>query len=183
MLVVEKTDLPGVMFVHNKSFADDRGYFAEIFRTEEYMQLSGGKPVVQLNKSFSKKNVIRGIHLQNPYAQGKLVQVLAGTICDVAVDLRRSSPTFKKSVSVILHAETNDGLYIPEGFGHGFSVLSDSALIMYSCTDGYHPEAEQCILYSDPELNVDWKLEDPSKAILSPKDLQGVSLHEARLFD
>lgn len=183
MLVFEKTKLPGVVVVHNKSFADDRGYFAEVLRAEEFMQLSGGKPIVQINKSFSKKNVIRGIHLQNPYAQGKLVQVLAGTICDVAVDLRRSSPTFKQSVSVILHSETNDGLYIPEGFGHGFSVLSENALIMYSCTDGYHPEAEQCIVYNDPELNVDWKLDDPSQAILSPKDLKGVSFKDARLFD
>lgn len=183
MLVIEKTALPGVMFVHNKSFADDRGYFAEIYRGEEFMQLSGGKPIVQINKSLSKKNVIRGLHLQNPYPQGKLVQVLAGTICDVAVDLRRSSPTFKQSVSVVLNAETNEGLYIPEGFGHGFSVLSESALVMYTCTDVWHPESEQCIAFDDPDLNIDWKLEDPSQIIVSPKDRQGVSLYNARLFD
>lgn len=183
MLAIEKTDLPGVMFVHNKTFADDRGYFAEICRAEEFMELSGGKPIVQINKSFSKKNVIRGIHLQNPFPQGKLVQVLAGTICDVAVDLRRSSSTFMQSVSVVLHSERNEGLYVPEGFGHGFSVLSDTALVMYSCTDGYHPEAEQCIVYNDPDLNVDWKVEDPSQIIVSPKDLQGVSFSQARLFD
>lgn len=183
MLVIEKTDLPGVMFVYNKAFADDRGYFAEICRTEEFMSLSGGKPIVQINKSFSKKNVIRGLHFQNPFPQGKLVQVIAGTICDVAVDLRRSSPTFKQSVSVVLHADRNEGLYIPEGFGHGFSVLSDSAVVMYSCTDGYHPEAEHCIVYDDPELNVEWKVEDPSQIIVSPKDRQGLHLDQANLFD
>lgn len=183
MLVVEKTELPEVMFVHNKTFADDRGYFAEIYRNEEFMQLSGGKPVVQINKSLSKKNVIRGLHLQNPFPQGKLIQVLSGVICDVAVDLRRSSPNFKRSVSIVLHAEGNEGLYIPEGFGHGFSVLSESALIMYSCTDGYHPESEQCIAFDDPDLNLDWKIADPSQIIVSPKDRQGVALAQARLFD
>lgn len=183
MLQIKETALPEVMFLQSKSFADDRGFFAEVYRGDEFLQLSGGKPVMQINKSFSKKNVVRGIHLQNPFPQGKLVQVLSGVICDVAVDLRRSSPNFGKSISVILNAETNDGLYVPEGFGHGFSVLSDFALIMYSCTDAYHPEAEQCIVYDDPELNVDWKVEDPSQIIVSPKDRQGVTLAQARLFD
>lgn len=181
MFSVSDTPLEGVKHIVSRRFSDHRGFFAECFRDSDFRLFSGGKSCLQLNRSFSRKNVIRGIHFQNPRPQGKLIFAMIGEICDVAVDLRKYSPTFGRSFSISLSSDRDEALYIPEGFGHGFSVLSEEALIMYACTDIYCPECEQCIAFDDPDIAADWRI-DLSSAVVSDKDRAGVSLNKARLF-
>ena len=178
---VEITAIPDVLLITPKVFGDDRGFFYESYNQQAFTEKAGlDIAFVQDNHSRSQKNVLRGLHYQIGKPQGKLVRALAGSIQDIAVDLRQSSPTFGKSVSYILSAENCQQLWVPAGFAHGFVVLSDFAEVAYKATDYYAPSEERCVLWNDPELAIAWKLDEPP--ILSAKDAVGKSLKEAELF-
>ena len=157
MKVIE-TAIPVVLLLEPKVFGDARGFFMETYRASRYAELGIPAPLVQDNLSFSRRGILRGLHVQHPQAQGKLVQVLAGEVFDVAVDIRRGSPTFGRWVGEILSAENRRQLWIPPGFAHGFLVTSDSALFFYKNTDYYSPETEFSIRWDDPDLAIDWPL-------------------------
>lgn len=165
--------LEGVVVIEPKVFGDDRGFFLETWQRERYAEAGVAKDFVQDNISRSAKGILRGLHLQNPFAQGKLVQVLEGEVFDIAVDVRVGSPTFGQWVGEHLSAETKRQLYIPEGFAHGFCVLSDHALFAYKCTELYHPETEFTVLWNDPALAIEWPVTNPT---LSAKDAAGLPL-------
>ncbi len=170
--------IPDVLIIEPSVFTDDRGYFYESFHEKKYVEYLGPVTFVQDNISRSKKNTLRGLHLQNgEFAQGKLCQVLDGAVLDVAVDVRKDSPTYGKCISVELSAENKKQIWIPPGFAHGFSVLSETALFHYKCTNGYNKDSERCLRYNDPTINIDWKISDP---IVSQKDLLGVFLEDLR---
>lgn len=170
------TDIPEVLILEPTVFYDDRGYFYESFRLDRFKKEIGDIVFVQDNISQSAKNTLRGLHLQNgEYAQGKLCQVLLGSVLDVAVDIRKGSPTYGRHVAVELSAEKKNQIWIPPGFAHGFSVLSETALFHYKCTNYYNKASERCLLYNDPALGIDWNVTDP---IVSPKDAQGVLLKD-----
>jgi len=176
------TALDGVLIIEPDVFADARGFFMESWNARRYRERGIDVDVVQDNLSFSRKGVLRGLHFQNPSPQGKLVSVLAGEVFDVAVDIRVGAPTFGAWTSVILSSENNRQFYVPEGFAHGFVVLSDEALVNYKCTALYDGDADGGIRWNDPALNIAWPVEAP---ILSPKDAQAPFLHEVpaeRLF-
>lgn len=180
MNIIE-TALSGVLIIEPKIFGDERGFFYESFNAKAFEEASGlKKQFVQDNHSRSTKNVLRGLHYQIEHSQGKLVRVTAGEVLDVAVDIRRGSPSFGCWASVRLSAQNNRQLWIPEGFAHGFVVLSDSAEFLYKTTDYYTPSAERCIRWDDPTLAIDWQLQEPPT--LSAKDQNGKSLKEADLF-
>lgn len=175
------TDLPGVLIIEPKVFGDERGFFYESFNAKAFADATGlNQPFVQDNHSRSARSVLRGLHYQIEHSQGKLVRVIAGEVLDVAVDIRRGSPNFGRWASVRLSAENNRQLWIPEGFAHGFVVLSDFAEFLYKTTDYYTPSAERCIRWDDPTLAIDWQLQEPPT--LSAKDQNGKSLKEADLF-
>ena len=180
MNIIE-TSLPGVLILEPKIFKDARGAFCETYN-ERVMQ-QAGLPTrwVQDNFSLSKKNVVRGLHYQTGKPQGKLVRVTHGTVWDVAVDLRRSSPTFGQHVSVELSGENGRMFWIPEGFGHGFVALSEIAGFAYKVTEYYSPADERTVLWSDEELGISWPVA-VADAIVSDKDKQGRRLREAELF-
>jgi len=161
------TEIPEVLLIEPAVFGDSRGFFLETYHGRRYRENSIPSDFVQDNLSYSQKNVLRGLHYQWPHPQAKLVQVLEGEVLDVAVDIRRGSPTFGKSVSQILSSASKHQLFIPEGFAHGFFVLSQTALFTYKCSDYYNPSAEKGILYSDPEIAIVWPKGPP---ILSEKD-------------
>ncbi|HSX24980.1 MAG TPA: dTDP-4-dehydrorhamnose 3,5-epimerase [Candidatus Andersenbacteria bacterium] len=165
------TTLDGVMIVQPKTFPDDRGEFAELYKYSEFKDAGIEKPFLQTNFSRSKKNVLRGLHYQiEPAAQGKLVQAVAGAIFDVAVDIRKDSSTFGKWIGVTLTAERKNMLFIPEGFAHGFFVLEDDSQVVYNCTSNeYSPEHERGLLWNDPTVNISWPIGDP---ILNTRDGQ-----------
>lgn len=174
-------ELPGVLILEPKVFGDERGFFYESFNARSFEQATGLKTdFVQDNHSRSQKGVLRGLHYQLENVQGKLVRVTAGEVLDVAVDIRRSSPTFGRWVSVRLSAENHRQMWVPEGFAHGFVVLSDYAEFLYKTTDYYTPSAERCIRWDDPDLAIDWQL--TATPALSAKDQNGKSLKEADLF-
>ncbi|WP_047283501.1 dTDP-4-dehydrorhamnose 3,5-epimerase [Pseudomonas protegens] len=176
-----QTELPGVLIIEPKVFGDERGFFYESFNAKAFEEATGlQKSFVQDNHSRSVKNVLRGLHYQIEHPQGKLVRVIAGEVLDVAVDIRRSSPNFGRWVSVRLSAQNNRQLWIPEGFAHGFVVLSDAAEFLYKTTDYYTPSAERCISWDDPTLAINWQLQ--GMPTLSAKDQKGKSLEEADLF-
>jgi dTDP-4-dehydrorhamnose 3,5-epimerase len=178
---VTRTALPGVLVLEPRVFGDERGYFFESHNQHEFETATGVHAVfVQDNQSRSRKNVLRGLHYQNPQAQGKLVRVLAGEIFDVAVDVRRGSPGFGQWDSVRLSAENRRALWIPPGFAHGFLVISDYADVLYKTTDYYAPQHEHCILWNDPQLAIAWPLDGPPE--LSAKDRRGQPLKDAELF-
>jgi dTDP-4-dehydrorhamnose 3,5-epimerase len=180
-LNVIATLLPEVLILEPKVFGDDRGFFLESFNAMAFAAATGCTlPFVQDNHSRSAKGVLRGLHYQIEQAQGKLVRVTAGEVLDVAVDIRRSSLTFGQWTGVRLSAQNQRQLWIPPGFAHGFVVLSESADFLYKTTDYYAPSAERCIRWDDPQLAIDWELQEAP--ILSPKDQNGKSLHEADLF-
>jgi dTDP-4-dehydrorhamnose 3,5-epimerase len=164
---VEPTAIPGVLIIEPKVFGDARGFFKETYFTQRYVDAGVPGTFVQDNLSKSSKGVLRGLHLQHPHGQGKLVQVVLGEVFDVAVDVRVGSPTFGKWVGVTLSADNHRQFWIPPGFAHGFCVTSDEALFSYKCTDGYHPECELGVLWSDPEVGIAWPIAEPS---LSDKD-------------
>lgn len=170
-----------VMLIEPKVFGDERGFFFESFNQAQFEEAIG-KPVqfVQDNHSRSVKNVLRGLHYQIQQPQGKLVRVVKGEVFDVAVDLRKSSKTFGQWVGEILSAENKRQLWIPEGFAHGFVVLSDTAEFLYKTTDYYAPAHERCILWNDPTLSIQWP--DGIQPILSAKDAQSKAFTEAEVF-
>lgn len=168
-----KTAIPDVLIIEPKVFGDERGFFFESFN-QKFFEDAVGHPVnfVQDNHSKSSKGVLRGLHYQlAPHAQGKLVRCVAGEVFDVAVDIRKSSPTFGQWVGVNLSAENKRQLWIPEGFAHGFVTLSEGAEFLYKTTSYYHPASEGCIIWNDPELNIKWQLN--SDVSLSAKDANG----------
>lgn len=169
-----KTALPEVIQVDTKKFADDRGYFKELYHQGNYAD-SIPCEFKQDNMSFSKKGVIRGLHYQLKNPQAKLVSVLSGCVIDVAVDIRKGSPRFGQAVAVELSADNGRQLFIPAGFAHGFSVLSDEALFLYKCSDLYTPGDEYGVLYNDPSLDIDWQVESP---VVSDKDLACLCLKD-----
>lgn len=170
MRVIE-TELSGLVVVEPSVFADDRGYFFESYNERVYVEAGIACRFVQDNQSLSRYGVIRGLHCQRgEFAQAKLVRVLRGAILDVAVDIRCGSPTFGKHVAVELDDENNRLLFIPRGFLHGFSVLSDIAVVHYKCDNAYNKEAEGGVRYDDPALGIDWRI-PPAKACVSEKDL------------
>ena len=180
MNVIE-TSLSGVLILEPRIFRDDRGMFFETFNLLKMVELGLPSEWKQDNFSLSKKNVVRGIHYQVGEAQGKLVRVVTGLALDVIVDLRQLSPTFGKHVTVELSGETSRMVWIPEGFGHGFSALSETVALSYKVTDYYSPKAERCILWNDPELGIDWKV-SADEAIVSAKDQVGVPFKKAEVF-
>lgn len=168
---IQETVLSGLFIIEPKVFADSRGYFFEAYNEKSFAENGINTKFVQDNQSKSTYGVIRGLHFQlNPNAQTKLVRVLDGVILDVAVDIRKGSPTYGQYFAVELSSENNKQLFIPHGFAHGFSVLSPVAIVLYKCDCLYSPASEGGLIYNDPELNIDWKV-DQSKAIVSPKDL------------
>lgn len=173
--------IPDVFLLEPRVFGDDRGFFFESFN-EKVFNAAVGESVtfVQDNHSRSAKGVLRGLHYQVQQAQGKLVRVVAGEVFDVAVDIRRSSPTFGQWVGAILSAENKRQLWIPKGFAHGFVVTSESAEFLYKTTDYWAPEHERCIVWNDPAIGVEWPID--TLPILSEKDRQGVLLAHAEVF-
>ncbi len=177
---VKPTALPGVLILEPDVFRDARGFFLESYNQRTLAQAGISEMFVQDNHSFSLRNVVRGLHYQiRP--QGKLVRVVAGEILDVAVDLRRSSPSFGRWCGVALSEVNQRMLWIPAGFAHGFRVCSEGAHVLYKATDFYDPAAERTIAWNDPELNIDWQLTAPP--ILSERDGRAKSLREADVFD
>ena len=165
-----KTELPGVLIVEPKVFGDSRGYFFESWNQAAYEAVGITNKWVQDNESKSCFGVLRGLHYQAaPYTQAKIVRAIVGTVLDVAVDIRKGSPTFGQHVAVELSGENKRQLYIPRGFAHGFAVLSDEAVFAYKCDNLYMPSAERGIMFNDPALAIDWRI-DLSKALLSEKD-------------
>ena len=178
---IQTTAIPDVFIIEPKAFGDERGFFYESFNARRFEELTGVKThFVQDNHSKSAKNVLRGLHYQIKQVQGKLVRVIAGEVYDVAVDLRKSSPTFGKSVGVVLSAENKRQLWIPEGFAHGFVVTSDSAEFLYKTTDYWAPEYERSLLWNDPALGIEWPIN--GAPTLSGKDLVGKLLADAEVF-
>jgi dTDP-4-dehydrorhamnose 3,5-epimerase len=175
------TAIPDLLIIEPRVFGDDRGFFFESFNRSRFAELTGRDvDFVQDNHSRSAQNVLRGLHYQIQHPQGKLVRVVQGAVLDVAVDIRKNSPTFGKHVAVELSDENKLMFWIPEGFAHGFSVLTETADFLYKTTDYWFPEHERCIRWNDPALAIDWKLKaDP---IVSGKDAQGKLLAEAEHF-
>ncbi|HNS57407.1 MAG TPA: dTDP-4-dehydrorhamnose 3,5-epimerase [Nitrosomonas europaea] len=173
--------IPEVVLIEPKVFGDERGFFFESFNQARFEETVGREiNFVQDNHSRSVKNVLRGLHYQIQQPQGKLVRVVQGEVFDVAVDLRKSSPTFGRWVGQVLSAENKHQLWIPEGFAHGFVVLSDTAEFLYKTTDYYAPAHERCLLWNDPVLNIQWPL--GIAPVLSAKDTQGKPFNEVEVF-
>lgn len=169
------TEIPEIVHLQPKVFGDARGYFVETFNEERYAEHGIRARFVQDNVSRSAEGILRGLHLQHPHGQGKLVWVLEGRVLDVAVDVRIGSPTFGRHVSVMLDAEQKNQLWIPPGFAHGFAVVGGPALFVYKCTDFYRPEHELTVLWNDPDLGIDWPIAEPR---LSDKDRAGQRLRD-----
>jgi dTDP-4-dehydrorhamnose 3,5-epimerase len=161
------TDIPDVLIIEPKVFGDQRGFFLETFQFERYALHGICRPFIQDNLSRSSHGVLRGLHLQHPLTQGKLVNVLRGRVLDVAVDVRRGSPTFGRHVAVELSDDNRRQLWVPRGFAHGFAVLSDSADFAYKCDNVYSPKDEIVVRWNDPEIGINWGVENPS---LSERD-------------
>lgn len=170
-MTIVKTEIEGVFVVEPRVFGDSRGYFFESFNQRDFAQQTGiNVTFVQDNESCSHYGVVRGLHFQlPPYAQSKLVRVVEGRVLDVAVDIRRNSPTYGQHVAVELSAENKRQFFLPRGFAHGFAVLSETAIFQYKCDDYYHPEAEGAIAWDDPTLAIDWKVA-AADVLLSEKD-------------
>ena len=170
MIEVIKTGIKGVVILEPRIFKDARGYFFESFSSREFQEKVCHTTFVQDNESFSSYGVVRGLHFQKPpFSQAKLVRVIKGAVLDVAVDLRKSSPTYGQHVAVELTEENHRQLFIPQGFAHGFAVLSDEVLFQYKCDNYYAPQSEGGILWNDPSLQIDWRI-PADKVILSRKD-------------
>lgn len=175
------TEIPDVLIIEPQVYGDDRGFFLESFNQKDFREKTGvNTTFVQDNHSMSLKNVLRGLHYQIPNPQGKLVRVVSGSVFDVAVDARRSSPTFGQWVGCVLSAENKRIFWVPEGFAHGFLVLSDRAEFLYKTTNHYYPQYEKTILWNDADLGIDWPLETPP--ILSPKDQSGQPFKSVEVF-
>lgn len=176
------TSLADVKIVRPKKFGDERGWFAEVFNATTFAGLGLPTTFVQDNQSHSSRGVLRGLHYQLGKPQGKLVRALSGHIWDVAVDLRKGSPGFGKWAGFDLRGEDLEFLWIPEGYGHGFLVMSESASVLYKTTDNYFPQGERCVRWNDPTLSIQWPLAGLGvEPIVSPKDAVGALLNEAEL--
>lgn len=173
-----ETDIKDVFIIEPKVYGDNRGYFEETYQYENFKEAGLDMVFVQDNESKSKKGVLRGLHFQTKYSQGKLVRVLQGEVFDVAVDLRKDSDTYGKWTGVKLTSENKKMFYIPENFAHGFLVLSDEAIFAYKCTNLYHPEYDSGIIWSDKEINIQWPLEGIDEILLSDKDKKQQTFEE-----
>lgn len=178
----ERLNLPGVVRVTLDAFRDDRGAFMETWQSRKFANAGIAGPFVQDNWSESRKGVLRGLHYQLVQPQGKLVAVVAGTIFDVVVDVRRSSPTFGRWLAEPLSSERAVALWVPPGFAHGFYVTSERATVLYKCTDFYAPPHERTIRWNDPALAIDWPLPEGASPLVSPKDAAGKLLDDAETF-
>jgi dTDP-4-dehydrorhamnose 3,5-epimerase len=178
---VHRTEVQGVLILEPRVFGDQRGFFFESYNQGTMAEIGILENFVQDNHSRSAKNVLRGLHYQLKQAQGKLVRAVAGEIFDVAVDLRRSSPTFGKWTSAILSAESKRMMWVPAGCAHGFLVLSDFAEVLYKATDFYAPEHERSIAYDDPDIGIEWPLREAP--VLSGKDAKGLRFSEAPVYE
>ena len=175
------TEIPDVLIIEPQVYGDDRGFFLESFNQKDFREKAGvNTTFVQDNHSMSLKNVLRGLHYQIPNPQGKLVRVVNGSVFDVAVDARKGSPTFGQWVGCVLSAENKRIFWVPEGFAHGFLVLSDRAEFLYKTTNYYYPQYEKTIAWNDADLGIDWPLETPP--ILSPKDQAGQPFKSVEVF-
>jgi dTDP-4-dehydrorhamnose 3,5-epimerase len=179
-LIVLETDLPGVLILEPRLFEDERGWFMETFHAAKFAEAGLPEHFAQDNHSYSTRGVVRGLHYQLEQPQGKLVRCTRGAILDVAVDIRRTSPHFGRWTGVELTAENRRILWIPPKFAHGFSVLSDEAEVLYKCTTPWHQASDRSILWNDPDLAIDWRVQN---AALSPKDAAGRSFREAEVFE
>ncbi|MGZ0169998.1 MAG: dTDP-4-dehydrorhamnose 3,5-epimerase [Planctomycetales bacterium] len=177
---VTETELLGVLLIEPRVFGDSRGFFLETFSEQRYAELGITAPFIQDNWSHSCRGTLRGLHFQIQQPQGKLVHVMQGEIFDVAVDVRQDSPTFGKSMGVTLSAENKRQLWIPPGFAHGFTVLSETADFVYKCTDNYAPEHERTLLWNDESIGVEWQLD--GEPILSDKDRNGTTFDKLETF-
>ena len=180
---VISTNIPEVLVFEPEVHGDHRGYFMETWRADLFTGAGVDLSFVQDNQSSSHRGVLRGLHYQIKQSQGKLVRVISGSVFDVAVDLRRSSPTFGRWAGAELSADNNRLIWVPPGFGHGFYVLSEHAEFVYKCTDYYAREHERVIRYDDADLGIRWPLISGVETVLSDKDLDGVSLAQADLYD
>ncbi len=171
------TKIPDVKIIEPTVFGDERGFFMETWNQKRFEELVTGKPTrfVQDNHSKSKKGILRGLHYQTENTQGKLVRVVSGEVFDIAVDIRKDSPTFGQWIGEYLSAENKRQLWIPEGFAHGFYVTSEEAEFVYKCTDYYNPGAEKTIIWNDQNLSISWPVADEKDVQLSAKDMNGVS--------
>lgn len=175
------TSLPGVFILEPRVFGDERGFFFESYNQRSMADAGIAEPFVQDNHSCSSRNVLRGLHYQIKHPQGKLVRVVEGEIIDVAVDLRRSSPTFGRSEAVRISGENKRMLWIPAGFAHGFRVLSEKAHVLYKATEFYAPEDERTLAWNDADLKIDWELQ--GEPIVSAKDQRGVAFRDAETYN
>lgn len=179
----KQTKIPDVVVVEPEVFGDDRGFFMETYRASVMDELTRGKPFVQDNHSRSSQGTLRGLHYQISNTQGKLVRVVEGEVFDVAVDMRRQSPTFGQWIGAVLSAENKCQIWIPEGFAHGFYVMSETAEFIYRCTDYYAPEFDRSLKWDDPILNIQWPLVDGNQPLISAKDEAGLSFELADKFE
>lgn len=176
-----KTGIEELYVIEPKVFGDNRGYFMETYNYEDFKTAGLDMVFVQDNQSKSKKGVLRGLHFQTKYPQGKLVRVIKGEVFDVAVDLRNGSETFGKWYGVLLSEENKKQFYVPEGFAHGFLVTSDEAEFVYKCTNLYHPEFEGGIAWNDPEVGIEWPMEGIDEVLLSEKDKNAAFLRDIKI--
>ena len=179
----QPTEIPDVILIKPQVFKDERGFFQETYQKSRFAEMGITADFVQDNHSGSRKNILRGLHYQIQNTQGKLVRAIKGEIYDVAVDIRRSSPTFKQWVGVRLSAERHEQLWVPPGFAHGFLTLSDWVEIIYKTTDIYAPQHERTLLWNDPAVGVIWPLSEGFAPEMSAKDMQGKLLSDLDLFD
>ncbi|MBB3047311.1 dTDP-4-dehydrorhamnose 3,5-epimerase [Litorivivens lipolytica] len=180
---VQTTQIEGLLVIEPKVFGDERGFFCETWQAERYREAGVEGEFVQDNHSRSRQGVLRGLHYQIKQPQGKLVRVTHGEVFDVAVDMRRSSPTFGQWYGVVLSGQNHRQFWVPPGFAHGFYVMSESADFHYKCTDYYAPEHERSLLWSDKQVGIEWPLVDTGEPELSAKDAQGVPFVDAEAFD
>lgn len=176
-----ETKIKGVYVIEPKVFGDHRGYFMETYNFEDFKNAGLDMVFVQDNQSKSKKGVLRGLHFQKQHSQGKLVRVISGEVFDVAVDLRKDSPTYGQWEGITLSAENKKQFYVPEGFAHGFLVLSDEAEFVYKCTDFYHPEFEGGILWNDSDIGIKWPMDGIEEVLLSDKDKKATLLIDNKI--
>lgn len=170
-MIIEKTFIDGLVIIRPKVFQDDRGYFYESFNARSFAEAGVKSEFVQDNQSLSNRGVLRGLHFQRPpHAQAKLVRVISGSVLDIAVDIRKNSPTYGKHVSILLSGENKTMFYIPEGFAHGFATLEDQTVFSYKCAGYYDKASEDTLLWNDPALAIDWTISNP---VLSEKDKVG----------
>lgn len=182
-MIVEQTALPGVLIIRSPVYRDARGFFTEVFHEPRFTELGLPHHFAQDNHSRSTFNVLRGLHFQLEHPQGKLVRPASGIIFDVAVDLRRSSPTFAQWIGVTMEAGDGRLLWIPPGFAHGFLVLSETADVTYKCTTIHHPESNHCIRWDDPEIGIRWPIPYGVRPIMSPADVAAPPLSAVSCFE